>query len=142
MRPAKNLTENLSRIEPARLETASEAIADALAALSAAGAMLGSALHPGTAANLAASVRIMNTYYSNLIEGHNTRPEDIERALTGQFDRDQGRRNLQLDDFEALCAVCCVLCAVCRDQQDKQRGVKRFQQIALRRTLNFNPTPG
>ena len=97
MRSAKNPAENVSRIEPARLETASEAIADAVAALSAAGAVLGSALHPGTAANLAASVRIMNTYYSNLIEGHNTRPGDIERALAGQFDRDQGRRNLQIE---------------------------------------------
>ena len=97
MRSAKNPAENLSRIEPARLEVASEAIADAVAALSAAGAVLGSALHPNTAANLAASVRIMNTYYSNLIEGHNTRPGDIERALAGQFDRDQGRRNLQLE---------------------------------------------
>lgn len=97
MRPAKNPVENLSRIEPARLEAASEAIADAVAALSAAGAVLGSALHPGTAANLAALVRIMNTYYSNLIEEHNTRPGDIERALAGQFDRDQGRRNLQLE---------------------------------------------
>ena len=97
MRPAKNPVENLSRIEPARLEAASEAIADAVAALSAAGAVLGSALHPNTAANLAALVRSMNTYYSNLIEGHNTRPGDIERALAGQFDRDQGRRNLQLE---------------------------------------------
>lgn len=26
----------------------------------------------------------MNTYYSNLIEGHNTRPRDIERALGAQ----------------------------------------------------------
>jgi Fic family protein len=39
----------------------------------------------------------MNTYYSNLIEGHNTRPRDIERALAGELDRDEGRRNLQLE---------------------------------------------
>ena len=97
MRSAKNPAENLSRIEPARLEAASEAIADAVAALSAAGAVLGSALHPNTAANLAALTRSMNTYYSNLIEGHNTRSGDIERALAGQFDRDRGRRNLQLE---------------------------------------------
>ena len=97
MKPAKNPVESLSRIEPARLEAASEAIADAVAALAAAGALLGSALHPNTAANLAALARIMNTYYSNLIEGHNTRPGDIERALAGQFDRDRGRRNLQLE---------------------------------------------
>jgi Fic family protein len=37
----------------------------------------------------------MNTYYSNLIEGHDTRPRDTERALAGEFDQDEGRRNLQ-----------------------------------------------
>jgi Fic family protein len=39
----------------------------------------------------------MNTYYSNLIEGHDTRPRDIERALAGDLDRDASRRNLQLE---------------------------------------------
>ena len=97
MKSAKNPIESVTRIKPARLEAASEPIADAVAALSVAGAVLGSTLHPTTAANLAASVRIMNTYYSNLIEGHDTRPRDIERALAGQFDQDQGRRHLQLE---------------------------------------------
>ncbi len=97
MESAKNLIESVNRIEPARLEEASETIADVVADLSAAGAVLGSTLHPTTAANLAALVRIMNTYYSNLIEGHDTRPRDIERALAGQLDQDQGRRNLQLE---------------------------------------------
>src|SRR5262249_50433327 len=54
-------------------------------------------LHPRTAANLADLVRIMNTYYSNLIEGHNTRPRDIASALEGEFDSDKERRNLQLE---------------------------------------------
>lgn len=97
MGSAKDLIEDVSRIEPARLEEAPEAIADVVATLSAAGAILGSALHPTAAANLAALVRIMNTYYSNLIEGHDTRPRDIERALAGNFDQDEGRRNLQLE---------------------------------------------
>lgn len=91
------MIESTSRIEPARLEEAPEAIADLAAELSAAGAVLGKSLHPMTAANLAALVRIMNTYYSNLIEGHDTRPRDIERALAGNLDEDQGRRNLQLE---------------------------------------------
>jgi len=65
--------------------------------LSAASAKLEHALHPKTAANLAGLVRIMNSYYSNLIEGHNTRPHDIERALAGKFTGDQERRNLQLE---------------------------------------------
>ena len=44
---------------------------------------LGQGLHPDSAAELADLVRVMNCYYSNLIEGHNTRPRDIERALAG-----------------------------------------------------------
>ena len=97
MRSAKNLIENVSRIEPARLEEVPETIADVVANLSAAGAVLGSALHPMTAASLATLVRIMNTYYSNLIEGHDTRPRDIERALAGNLDQNERRRNLQLE---------------------------------------------
>jgi Fic family protein len=89
--------ESVQRIEPARIEEASEEISDVLAELSAASATLGNSLHPYTAANLADLVRIMNTYYSNLIEGHDTRPRDIERALAGNFDEDEMRRNLQLE---------------------------------------------
>src|ERR1700686_2974981 len=89
--------ESVQRIEPARLEEVPEAISDVVAELAAASAKLGHSLNPRTAANLAGLVRIMNTYYSNLIEGHDTRPRDIERALAGELDRDEGRRNLQLE---------------------------------------------
>lgn len=85
------------RIEPTRLEEPSEAIADLVAEIAAASAGLGRALHPRTAANLASLVRVMNCYYSNLIEGHNTRPRDIERALAGDLDDIKERRNLQLE---------------------------------------------
>ena len=91
------MEESVQRIEPARLEDVSETVSDALAELSAASATLGSSLHPRTAASLADLVRIMNTYYSNLIEGHDTRPRDIERALAGSFDEDEKRRNLQIE---------------------------------------------
>jgi Fic family protein len=94
---AKNILESVQRIEPARLEEVPEAISDVVAELAAASAKLGHALHPRAAANLAGLVRIMNTYYSNLIEGHNTRPSDIERALAGKFDKDRDRRNLQIE---------------------------------------------
>jgi Fic family protein len=96
-RSAKPEMESVGRIEPARLEEPTAAIADVIADLAAASATLGKALHPQTAANLADLVRIMNTYYSNLIEGHNTRPREIERALAGNWDRDESRRNLQLE---------------------------------------------
>lgn len=89
--------ETPQRIEPARLEETSEAIADVIADVSAAAATLGAGLHPRTAANLAGLVHLMNTYYSNLIEGHNTRPRDIAAALDGKFEQDDTRRNLQLE---------------------------------------------
>jgi hypothetical protein len=89
--------ETADRIEPALLEDAPANITDVVAELSAKAATLGSALHPRTASNLADLVRIMNTYYSNLIEGHHTRPRDIERALSGELDQDKKRRDLQLE---------------------------------------------
>ena len=89
--------ETPSRIQPARLDEPTGPIADTIVELSASAATLGKALHPRTAGNLADLVRIMNTYYSNLIEGHNARPRDIERALAGELDIDEGRRDLQLE---------------------------------------------
>ena len=85
------------RIEPARLEEVPEAISDLVAELSATSAKLDNALNPRTAASLAQLVRIMNSYYSNLIEGNNTRPRDIERAIAGRLDANEERRNLQLE---------------------------------------------
>ena len=42
-------------------------------------------------------VRAMNCYYSNLIEGHDTHPVDIERALNSDFSAETKTRNLQLE---------------------------------------------
>jgi Fic family protein len=39
----------------------------------------------------------MNCYYSNLIEGHDTRPRDIERAVSSELALDPERRSLQLE---------------------------------------------
>ena len=53
---------------------------------------------PGSIATaLADLVRSMNCYYSNLIEGHNTHPVDIERALNDDYSADPEKRNLQLE---------------------------------------------
>jgi Fic family protein len=48
-------------------------------------------------ASLAALVRSMNCYYSNLIEGHDTHPIDIERALHGDYSKDIRKRDLQFE---------------------------------------------
>ncbi len=48
-------------------------------------------------ASLAGLVRAMNCYYSNLIEGHDTHPIEIERALEGDYSADARQRDLQLE---------------------------------------------
>ena len=46
---------------------------------------------------VASLVREMNSYYSNLIEGHKTLPRDIERALRNDFsEREEDRNNQHL----------------------------------------------
>ncbi len=52
-------------------------------------------LHPITRRGMAELVRSMNSYYSNLIEGHRTRPGDIDAAARQEFSSDAARRNLQ-----------------------------------------------
>ena len=44
-------------------------------------ASLGTRQHPVTLHALRELLRIINSYYSNLIEGHNTHPYDIVRAM-------------------------------------------------------------
>ena len=54
-------------------------------------------LPPSLLASLAGLVRAMNCYYSNLIEGHDTHPVDIERALKNDFSKDARKRDLQFE---------------------------------------------
>jgi Fic family protein len=84
-------------MEPCLLDEAGTELLDLIAGLSTATASLGARLHPRSAAGLADAVRIMNCYYSNLIEGHNTTPREIEAALQGHLEAVEARRNLQLE---------------------------------------------
>ncbi|MFM8481643.1 MAG: Fic family protein [Gammaproteobacteria bacterium] len=58
---------------------------------------LSAQLHPVVLLSVADLVRSMNCYYSNLIEGHNTHPRDIDRALSADYSSDPHRRDLQLE---------------------------------------------
>src|SRR5208337_4016643 len=91
------LEETPARIEPCLLDTSSPEIVDLVASLSGAAHRLGARLNPRSAESLAELVRVMNCYYSNLIEGHNTTPREIERALQDQLDSAEDRRNLQVE---------------------------------------------
>jgi len=54
-------------------------------------------IHPIVATSIGALVRTMNCYYSNLIEGHDTRPREIDRALHQDYSSQPERRALQLE---------------------------------------------
>lgn len=70
-----------SRMEPMLLPKFAPELADLASQVAIRAQEIGGRLHPDTLASLSTLVRIMNCYYSNLIEGHPTRPRDIERAL-------------------------------------------------------------
>jgi len=91
------MSETPYRIEPCLLDNPSATVVDLVANLSAAAQRLTQGLPTNTARSLAALVRVMNCYYSNLIEGHNTTPREIEDALAGVFQSSEDRRNLQLE---------------------------------------------
>lgn len=50
-----------------------------------------------TLAGIRSLLRVVNSYYSNLIEGHSTHPIDIERAMRRDYSADQDKRDLQIE---------------------------------------------
>lgn len=60
-------------------------------------AQLEGRLAPVVLAEIEALLRVVNSYYSNLIEGHNTHPVDIERAMHSNYSADPNKRDLQIE---------------------------------------------
>jgi Fic family protein len=92
--------EPVSRMEPLLLSEGSRhrpALADLAVELAGRAAGFRRSLPPGVFAALSDLVRAMNCYYSNLIEGHDTHPIDIERALQNDYSEDPAKRDLQLE---------------------------------------------
>ena len=92
--------ESIALMEPMLIAQASPhrgPLTDLAVDLAARAAGLRRGLPQGVSAALADLVRAMNCYYSNLIEGHDTHPVDIERALRHDYSADPRARNLQLE---------------------------------------------
>lgn len=54
-------------------------------------------LAPMTLATLREYMAVINSYYSNLIEGNNTLPHDVRSAQAGDYSNDPERRDLQME---------------------------------------------
>ncbi len=92
--------EHISSMEPLLISEGSRhrpALSDLSVELAARASGFRRSLPPGVLTALAQLVRAMNCYYSNLIEGHDTHPIDIERALKNDYSDDEKKRNLQLE---------------------------------------------
>jgi Fic family protein len=92
--------EPVSHVEPLRLSEGSPhrlALTDLALELTAQSAGFRRSLPLGVLVALADLVRAMNCYYSNLIEGHDTHPIDIERALNNDYSANTEKRNLQIE---------------------------------------------
>lgn len=97
---SKDRCEDPATMEPMTISEGSRfrrELTDAALELAALSAGFSRSLLPGIAAALSDLVRSMNCYYSNLIEGHNTHPVDIEKALKAEFSKEPEKRNLQLE---------------------------------------------
>jgi len=62
-------------------------------------AAMGGQLHPLSQGGITDLLRLINSYYSNLIEGNSTHPVDIERAMQNDYDTDTAKRNLQMESL-------------------------------------------
>lgn len=89
--------ENTSLMEPMLPEESNKELDDLAIDLVAKSNSLASKLSPKLRESVSSLVRSMNCYYSNLIEGHNTHPRDIEKALQEDFSKNKEKRNLQLE---------------------------------------------
>ncbi len=82
-------------MEPMVPEEASRELDDEVVTLIAEAHQLAGRVHPILQDTIGDLVRSMNCYYSNLIEGHDTHPRDIDRALANEFSAEPKRRELQ-----------------------------------------------
>jgi Fic family protein len=99
-KPATDRGESVSMAEPLLIGGASRhrvALTDLALDLARRTAGFRRSLPESILTSLSELVRSMNCYYSNLIEGHDTHPIDIERALRDDYSRDIKKRNLQLE---------------------------------------------
>ena len=100
IKAAKDRGETVSMMEPLLLAEGSEhrsGLTDLALELAQKSAGFRRSLPESFLTSLADLVRAMNCYYSNLIEGHDTHPIDIERALKGDYSNDAKKRDLQLE---------------------------------------------
>ena len=91
------MVEGVGLMEPMLPAAGERGLEDMAMELAKKGSALAGGMHPLLRRSIGDLVRSMNCYYSNLIEGHNTHPRDIDAALRDDFSAEPEKRNLQLE---------------------------------------------
>ena len=92
------IPENISSMEPMLPPDGERKMEDLAMDLATKASRLAGLLPPAVRLGIGDLVRSMNCYYSNLIEGHDTHPRDIDRALAhADYSANPQKRVLQLE---------------------------------------------
>jgi len=89
------MSESVALMEPMIPAESNDQLDDLVIDLVRESSLLAKQLNPTIQQSVGHLVRSMNCYYSNLIEGHNTLPGDIERALNEDYSSEPKKRDLQ-----------------------------------------------
>jgi len=89
------MTETVSLMEPLLPSGEVESLNDLSIDLVSKANKFAGMLNPIVSASVGDLVRSMNCYYSNLIEGHDTTPRDIDKALSEEYSSEPKKRALQ-----------------------------------------------
>ena len=98
---------SISQFEPLFPSKSGE-LEDIARELVAVSAKLEGRLSPIVLADIRQLLQVVNSYYSNLIEGNGTHPIDIERAMAGDYSSNPRKRELQIESrihIEVQCKI-------------------------------------
>ncbi|MFZ5798111.1 MAG: Fic family protein [Thermodesulfobacteriota bacterium] len=99
---------------------------------------LGGQLHPVTQQAVVELLRLINSYYSNLIEGHSTHPVDIERAMRQDYSSDPAKRDLQK---ESLAHINCQRAVESRLREDPDLNIAGSDFISWLHRIFYEQLP-
>jgi len=88
---------NFSPFVPSDRALEASALADKVIAITKSSAKLAANLAEETRTTIVRHMAVINSYYSNLIEGNRTRPHEIRAAQQGNFSTDPAKRDLQME---------------------------------------------
>lgn len=130
--------DKISYMEPL-LPAGDSGIEDKAREIVARSAALGGHLHPISQRPIIELLRLINSYYSNLIEGHSTHPVDIELAMRDHYADDPAKRDLQL---ESIAHVNCQVKIEERIQREPDLNVASSEFICWVHKIFYDQLPG